>query len=157
MTALGRSWAGGLVERVGDAPARGDQMAGLSEAERRAVVRGERLPSRRGPSRWIADASGDGRQCDGPRFGIEAVRVFDRLKALGGAGSVRDITAGVGGAMQGFVRDGIADLERLGLASRRPGPRIPGRSDSDPMLSVIVLAPGFEEIGLVSNWSRAGL
>lgn len=158
MSALGRSWAQGLVGRVSAAPARsdGDQLAGFSDAERQAIVRGQHLPSKRAASRWIHDQSGDGREAE-VRFGQEAVRVFARLKELGGSGSVRDVQAGIGGAMGGFVRDGISDLERLGLVSRRPGPRIPGRSESDPMLAVIVLAPGWEDLALSSRWSRAGL
>jgi hypothetical protein len=105
------------------------------------------VPAR--PSRWVADRSGDGRTGPEPRFAIEAVRVFDRLKALGGSGRLSDVYEGFNGILRGFVRDGVADLERLGLVSRRPG-RMPGQQDV-----VLVLSPGWEDLGLTSGWSRA--
>lgn len=104
-------------------------------------------PGRELPTRFIADESGDGRACDGPRFGIEAVRVLEELQRYGGSASRRQLYQRIGGVLRGFVPAGVEDLIRLGVVTESGG----------GWEAVVRVAPGHERTQLISNWSRATL
>lgn len=140
----------GLIRRIHEPDDEGDgrrAWAAWSEEARMAVVRGHAVPPQpvAPPSRVILDESGDGRPCDGPRFGIESVRCFDELVKLGGSASRSELQARIGGVLRGFVPDGIEDLKRLGVVSER----------GSGWAAVVKLDPSYERVRLSSRWSRA--
>lgn len=106
------------------------QLAALSEADRRALVRGERFPSRRRSySRLVRGVS---EQADG---------VFTLVERAGGERSIRslvretNLATFVGGAVQELVELGLA--ERVGTGDR----------------AAVRLLPAAEGVALVATWS----
>jgi hypothetical protein len=133
----------GLLKRIREP----DVSKARAEAEREAWIRGEPAPPvEERFDRYIRDESGDGRAAE-VRFGQEACRVLEELQRRGGRALVSELRGGIKGALRPFVRDGVADLQRLGVVRERPGVR--------PGDAVVEVVAGHERTRLTSGWSRA--
>jgi hypothetical protein len=102
----------------------------------------EYVPSR-SPRRLLRDDS-EGRA--DRQFAVEATVLFEKIKRAGGTASIaalrRTGPRASGLQSRGVLDDAIGDLERVGVASSHRG--------------IVTLAPGFEDLRLISSWSRVG-
>jgi hypothetical protein len=105
-------------------------LAGLSDEDRRALIRGQGLPSRRKRLSEIVRGVSD-----------EAAALFVLLERAGGqrrVGSFRDTFVG------GFVAESAAELAELSLAE------VVGAGD----VAVVRLTPAADGVAVVASWSR---
>lgn len=109
-------------------------------------------------ARVLADRSG-GAAGVAPRFSQEGVRVYDDLRRRGGSATYSSLYAGYGALMRGVLRDAVADLTAAGVletvVERQPGPVASVGALEGPQ-RVLRLRDGWEDLMLVSSWSRVG-
>jgi len=108
--------------------------------------------------RVLVDRSGGAAGVE-PRFSAEAVRLFDELKRRGGSASRGALREGFGGPMRGQLSEAIADLVRVGVLEwnrERVYGQVAAVGSMDSPQLVLRLREGWEDLMLVSSWSRFG-
>lgn len=106
------------------------QLAALDDADRLALVRGERLPSRQ--KRYRRLIRGVSQEADG---------LFTLLERAGGERSIRSIVRDTN--LGAYVSAAAAELTDLGLAERT----------GDGHGAVVRLLPAANGVALVASWS----